>query len=161
MEPVAVESAATSLHGLLDSVKRLAILIGKHYATGQIGALHVIYSRYQSISEQLPTEERLLPPDLEPIRQSMPPQPDQYYHYLTYPDLLAGLVSEYAFISLFRIAADSFASEQASRLVAMDAATRNTEHLLESLLNLDRRERHGQITREVLELIGARCAIDP
>ena len=70
--------------------------------------------------------------------------------------LLAGLISQYAFISLYRIAADSFASEQASRLVAMDGATRNTEKMLESLLDLERRERQGEITRQVLELIAAR-----
>ena len=72
------------------------------------------------------------------------------------PVLLAGLVSEYAFISLYRMAADSYASEQASRLVAMDGATRNTEKMLDTLRDLERRERQGQITRQVLELIAAR-----
>ena len=74
--------------------------------------------------------------------------------------LLAGLVSEYAFISLYRVAADSFASEQASRLVAMDGATRNTERMLQSLVDLERRERQGEITRQVLELIAARFAVE-
>lgn len=69
-------------------------------------------------------------------------------------------MSEYAFISLYRAAADSFASEQASRLVAMDGATRNTERMLDALLNLERRERQGEITRQVLELIGARFAME-
>lgn len=70
------------------------------------------------------------------------------------------LIGEYAFISLYRIAADSLASEQASRLLAMDGATRNTERMLNSLIDLERRERQGDITRQVLELIAARFAVE-
>ncbi len=50
------------------------------------------------------------------------------------------------------------ASDQASRLVAMNSSTRNTEQMLETLRDLERRERQAEITREVLELIGARFA---
>jgi F-type H+-transporting ATPase subunit gamma len=77
---------------------------------------------------------------------------------LPLPDLLAGLIGECAFIRLYRIAADSFASEQASRLTAMDGATRSTEAMLHDLLDLERRERQEEITRQVLELIAARFA---
>jgi len=72
---------------------------------------------------------------------------------------LAGLVSESVFIGLYQAAADSFASEQASRLVAMDGATRNTEKMLQQLLDQERHERQGQITRQVLEQIAARFAL--
>jgi F-type H+-transporting ATPase subunit gamma len=75
--------------------------------------------------------------------------------------LLAGLVGEYAYISLYRAALESFASEQASRLVAMDAATHNTERLLEELREKERRERQAQVTRQVLELINARFTAGP
>jgi F-type H+-transporting ATPase subunit gamma len=155
LTPDETEPAATSLHGLRDLVKRLAARVGPRYAAGELGAVHVLYSRYQSVSEQIPTEERILPPDLARVRRLAPPREQHWHRYLGLPELTAGLVGEYAFISLYRIAADSFASEQAARLIAMDSATRNTERLLESLLDLERRERQGEITRQVLELIGA------
>jgi F-type H+-transporting ATPase subunit gamma len=157
--PDAFDSAATSLQGLRDLVKRLAGMMDRRYAAGEFGTLHVIYSRYRSVSEQVPTEERILPLDLSCLPAPALPA-SRYYRYLPLPDLLAGLVSEYAFISLYRTATDSYAGEQASRLVAMDGATRNTEHLLNSLLDLERRERQGEITRQVLELIGARFAAE-
>jgi F-type H+-transporting ATPase subunit gamma len=170
--PDASEPAATSLHGLRDLVKRLARMTDQRYAAGEVGALHVVYNRYQSVSEQVPTEQRVLPLDVgqtaslstiaegQPCRLSYDKrgQPGEYHRYLPIPILLAGLVSEYAFISLYQAAADSFAGEQASRLVAMDEATRNTERMLDALIGLEHRERQGQITREVLELIGARFA---
>jgi F-type H+-transporting ATPase subunit gamma len=156
--PEGGEPAATSLDGLHDLVKRLATLLGARYATGELGALRVIYSRYQSISEQVPTEVQILPPDLTHLRPAGSPRPSRFHRYLTPTELLKGLVDEYAFISLYLIAAESFASEQASRLMAMDSSTRNTEQMLEKLTDLERRERQAEITREVLELIGARFA---
>jgi F-type H+-transporting ATPase subunit gamma len=156
--PDAGEAAATTLPGLRDVVKRLARMIDNRYAAREAGALHVIYNRYQSVSEQVPTEERILPLDLASIQAPEHPPRTDYYRYLPVPMLLAGLISEHAFMSLYRIAADSYASEQASRLVAMDGATRNTEKMLGALFDLERRERQAEITRQVLELIGARFA---
>jgi F-type H+-transporting ATPase subunit gamma len=154
IRPDETEASATSLHGLRDLVKRLAARVGPRYAAGEWGAVHVVYSRYRSVSEQVPTEERILPPDLARLWPAG--VVGRHFHrYLPTAELAAGLVSEHAFISLFRIAADSFASEQAARLLAMDAATRNTERMLQSLLDLERRERQGEITRQVLELLGA------
>ncbi len=155
-----VEPAATSLEGIHDLVKRLALLIGHRYASGEVGELFVLYNRYQSVSEQVPTEVRLLPPDLDAIRRHAPGPGVHFQHNLNSSQLLSGLVNEYAFISLYLLAAESYTSEQASRLVAMDASTRNTEHMLQSLSNRERRERQDQITREVLDLIGARFASD-
>lgn len=156
--PAGVEPAATSLEGLHDLVKRLSSLLGARYAAGELGRLSVVYSRFQSVSEQVPTEVQILPPDLDEIRSKRATGPPRFDHYLSSSDLLAGLVNEYAFISLYLIAAESFASEQASRLVAMDSSTRNTEQMLETLIGQERRERQSEITREVLELIGGRFA---
>jgi hypothetical protein len=57
-----VEPAAPSLQGVRDLVKRLASRVDRHYAALGLGPVHVIYSRYQFISQQVPTEEELLPP---------------------------------------------------------------------------------------------------
>jgi F-type H+-transporting ATPase subunit gamma len=158
--PDAALPAATSLDGIHDLVKRLATLLAGRYAKGALGALRVIYSRYQSVSQQVPIEVQVLPLDLDEIRRSHPVHGIAFHRDLSRPELLAGLIDEYALITLYRLAAESYASEQASRLVAMDASTRNTERMLKSLLDQERRDRQDEITREVLELIGARFAAD-
>lgn len=152
------EAAVTSLQGLRDLVKRLAAGLSSRYASSDLGALRVIYSRYVSVSEQLPVEEQILPLDFSAMRKAVPSPQPRYFHYLSAPALLEGILTEYAFISLYRIATEAYASEQAARLVAMDAATRNTEHMLDALLDRERRARHEQITRQVLDVIGARFA---
>ena len=151
-------SATTSLQGLRNLVKQLSRLIDESYGAGKMTELLVIYNYYRSVSEQVPTEEKLLPFDWSHSAPAGAATNKELYRYLALPELVAGLASEYVFISLYRIAAESFASEQASRLVAMDGATRNTEKMLKSLIELERRERQEQITRQVLELIAARFA---
>lgn len=155
------EAAANSLAGLRTLLKRLAGLVSHRLSSGELGTLRVIYNRYQSISEQIPTEERILPPDLAALRKSASPRPaGRFDRFLPESELLAGLISEHALISLYQQAAESFASEQASRLVAMDAATRNTDRIAEALMELEQRERQGDITRQVLELIAARFTVE-
>src|SRR5262245_60422413 len=60
IEVSAGEPAATSLEGLHDLVKRLAELLGRRNSTGDLGSLLVVFNRYQSLSEQVPNEVRLL-----------------------------------------------------------------------------------------------------
>ncbi len=150
--------AATSLAGLRDVVKRLAARTAGEYAAGKVGSVRVLYNRHRSISEHVPTEAQVLPPDLAAARSHVESPHRRFRRYLSDTTLLAGFISELAFISFYRIAADSFASEQAARLVAMDGATRNTERLLVELTELQQRERQGEITTQVLELISARFA---
>jgi len=150
--------AATTLPGVRDVVKNLARMIDRRFATGELGALHVIFNRYLSVSEHLSTDEQILPLDVANLQERFGRRKADYFRYLPEPVLLAGLISEYAFISLYRMASDSYASEQASRLVAMDGATRNTEKMLDTLRDLEHRERQGEITKQVLDLIGSRFA---
>jgi len=157
--PNEIEPAATTLPGVRDLVKRLARMTSRRFAAGELGTLRVIYSRYQSVSEQTPTEEQILPLDLASLSAGAAPlAPQRYHRYLSPTSLATGLLGEFALISLYRVAAESYASEQASRLIAMDGATRNTDRMARALTALEQRERQDEVTREVLELVNARFA---
>src|SRR6185437_14988609 len=88
LDLAAGEPAATSLEGLHDLVKRLSDLLGRRHSSGDLGTLLVAFNRYQSLSEQVPTEVRILPPDLDLIRRSAPARESRYHHYLTSTQLL-------------------------------------------------------------------------
>ncbi|MEQ1472652.1 MAG: F0F1 ATP synthase subunit gamma [Candidatus Acidiferrum sp.] len=66
---------------------------------------------------------------------------------------LRALIREYLFISLFRASAESLASENASRLAAMQRADENIDDLLENLNNKFRRLRQGSIDEELFDVI--------
>lgn len=152
--PDQIEPGATSLGGVRDLVRRLSTRADHGYASGKLAAVDVVYARYHSVSEQVPTVERVLP--LDPSVVPFPSRPVTFCRYLPEPELVAGLVSQFAFISLYHAAAESYASEQASRLVAMDGATRNTSRMVDELVGLERRERQNDITRQMLELTAGR-----
>lgn len=154
LTPLRIERGPTSLAGLKEAVKGLANYIDREYTSGKVAAVDLVYTRYQSISECVPTIMRLLP--IEPaILPAVPPEM-QFQTYLSDSQLIAGLVSQYAYISFFQAAAESYACEQASRLIAMDGATRNTSRIVDDLLNSERRERQHEITGQMLEMIASR-----
>ena len=66
---------------------------------------------------------------------------------------LRAFVREYLFVSLFRACAESLASENASRLAAMQRAEKNIEELLEDLNRSFHRLRQSGIDEELFDVI--------
>ena len=66
---------------------------------------------------------------------------------------LRALVGEYLFISLFRACAESLASENASRLAAMERADKNIHDLLEQLHGSFHQLRQTGIDEELFDVI--------
>jgi len=66
---------------------------------------------------------------------------------------LRALIREYLFVSLFRACAESLASENASRLAAMQRAEKNIDELLENLNRTFHRLRQSGIDEELFDLV--------
>ncbi|MCU0285773.1 MAG: F0F1 ATP synthase subunit gamma [Acidobacteria bacterium] len=66
---------------------------------------------------------------------------------------LGAFIREYLFVSLFRACAESLASENASRLAAMQRAEKNIEEMLEELKKTYNRLRQGKIDAELFDVI--------
>ena len=66
---------------------------------------------------------------------------------------MLAFVREYLFVSLFRACAESLASENASRLAAMQRAEKNIDELLEDLNRSFHRLRQSGIDEELFDVI--------
>ncbi len=66
---------------------------------------------------------------------------------------LLAFVREYLFVSLFRACAESLASENASRLAAMQRAEKNIDELLEGLNRTFYRQRQSSIDEELFDVV--------
>ncbi|HTO59610.1 MAG TPA: F0F1 ATP synthase subunit gamma [Pseudomonadales bacterium] len=66
---------------------------------------------------------------------------------------LRALVREYVFVSLFRACAESLASENASRLSAMERADKNIDELLQDLHTTFHRLRQSNIDEELFDVV--------
>lgn len=122
--------------------------------------LHLFYNRATpgkgSGSIYAPVTQRLLPLD-EGWRRKLVEIP---WPTARLPEVLGGdtatlraLISEYLFISLFRACAESLASENASRLSAMQRADKNIDDLLEELNRTFHRLRQSSIDAELFDVI--------
>ena len=124
--------------------------------SGSRPELHLFYNRPTVGSSYRPVSQQLLPLDAAWRRDlearawptALLPQVIG-----TANDTLRGLISEFLFVSIFRASAESLASENASRLAAMDRADRNIDKMLSSLNDRFHRLRQDKIDGELSDLI--------
>ena len=122
---------------------------------GQAMQLHVFHNRPLAASLYEPVGQRLLPLDaawqqsLAAVPWPGKMLPEVLDHGAT---TLRALIREYLFISLFRACAESLASENASRLAAMERADRNIKDLLEHLQGRFHQQRQDSIDEELFDV---------
>ncbi len=160
-----LDDAGLPLLGLFtvpNSVQAITPLIGQilvehetHQDRGEVTELHLFYNRPTSGSVYAPVHQRLLPLDETWRRQLVElPWPTQPLpEVMGGSDTLRALIREYLFVSLFRACAESLASENASRLAAMERADRNIDELLEDLNGNFHRLRQSGIDAELFDVI--------
>ena len=74
---------------------------------------------------------------------------------------LQAFIREHLFVSLFRASAESLASENASRLAAMQRADRNIGELLQELQASFHQLRQASIDEELFDVIAGFDALQP
>jgi F-type H+-transporting ATPase subunit gamma len=146
-----------------NSVKAITPLVGQiqieseaHRAKGEYGRVYVFHNRPQSGALYEPVSQRLLPLDaqwqqgLSKVRWPTGNLPEVMQGGTA---TLRALIREYLFISLFRACAESLASENASRLAAMQRAEKNIDELLENLNRTFHRLRQSGIDEELFDVV--------
>jgi F-type H+-transporting ATPase subunit gamma len=153
------------------SVKAIATLVGKFLleyekrrspsttllpGQGEFTELYLFHNHPGSGAVYTPVSQRLLPLD-EIWQRTLTelPWPKGNVPQIidgSYPTL-RGLVHEYLFVSLFRACAESLASENASRLAAMQRADKNISDLLQELSGTFQRLRQDSIDEELFDVI--------
>lgn len=146
-----------------NSVKAITPLIGQilldsgaHHDPRRDIELHIFYNHPTSGAVYTPVSQRLLPLD-EQWQQRLASLP---WPTKNLPEVmgsgtmtLRALLREYLFVSLFRACAESLASENASRLAAMQRAEKNIGELLEDLNRTFHRLRQAGIDEELFDVI--------
>lgn len=145
-----------SVEAISSLVSRVQLACEAWLAKTPRGSLYVFHNRPRPGGLYEPARQRLLPLDAE-WQAALAKQAWPTRHL---PEALDGasstlgaLVHEYLFISLFRACAESLASENASRLAAMQRAEQNMDELLFSLRGTFNRLRQGSIDEELFDVI--------
>ncbi|HUS88017.1 MAG TPA: F0F1 ATP synthase subunit gamma, partial [Desulfosporosinus sp.] len=151
------------LYAVPNSVKAVTPLVGQilvesetRRSQGEVNELYLFYNRPTSGAVYAPVSQRLLPLD-ENWRSKLAELP---WPKGNLPEVmgsgaatLRALIREYLFVSLFRACTESLASENASRLAAMQRADKNINELLEDLNSVYHRLRQSGIDEELFDVI--------
>jgi F-type H+-transporting ATPase subunit gamma len=154
---------SVGLFAVPNSVKAITPLVGQvlvaseaRRSQGEVAGLYLFYNRPTSGAVYEPVHQRLLPLD-ETWRRELAKLP---WPTNNLPEVigdgtttLRALIREYLFVSLFRACAESLASENASRLAAMQRADKNIDELLEELNGTFHRLRQSGIDEELFDVI--------
>jgi F-type H+-transporting ATPase subunit gamma len=136
-----------------------------HRGKNEHAQVYLFHNRPQSGALYEPVSQRLLPLD-EQWQRGLA---TVHWPTATVPEVLCratvtlrALIREYLFISLFRACAESLASENASRLAAMERADRSIDDLLENLHGAFHRLRQSGIDEELFDVIsGFEALVSP
>ena len=136
-----------------------AIRIGKgiisHFTEKRVDEIHVVYNEFVNVANQYVESEKLLPLEFEGEEST---QLDRLYE----PDkdiLVKSLIPRHLNIQVWKYLLESFASEQAARMVAMENATENAEEMIKDLTMKFNKARQAAITKEILEIVGGAEAL--
>lgn len=154
--PVGLFDVPTSVNAITPLVGRILIENESRQGKGDIGCLYLFHNRPMSGAAYEAVSQRLLPLDeTSELRTTQLPWPTKNLPEVvgTEEPTLRALVGEYLFVSIFKACAESLASENASRLAAMQRAEKNIDELLEDLNQTFRRLRQTSIDEELFDVL--------
>lgn len=145
------------------SAKAISSLVGQFLLAneakqgkGEGHELHLFYNHPAAGATYIPLQQRLLPLDKSwrdaLVARSWPTKsvPEVMGDHIA---TLRALIREYLFVSIFRACAESLASENGSRLAAMQRADKNIDDMLDELNGTFHRLRQSGIDEEMFDVI--------
>ncbi|MCC7477140.1 ATP synthase F1 subunit gamma [bacterium] len=141
-------------------MKPLVNLLTSAYMGQQVSEVYLIYSRFVNVVKNIPSVVRLLPIEAPPQAEasssgfredvSLEPSPEA---------LLEVLLPRYFQTVLFQAALENFTSENGSRMVAMENATKAAGDMIVDLTLQYNKARQAGITLELLDIVGGAEAL--
>jgi F-type H+-transporting ATPase subunit gamma len=137
--------------------KSVADEVVARFEAGEFDVAHLFFSTFKSALTQEPTRLQIIPATLPAggaagADASVEYEPDE-------ESILADLLPKNLAVQVFRALLENAASEQGSRMTAMDSATRNAGDMINKLSITYNRTRQAAITKELIEIISGAEAL--
>ncbi len=128
------------------------------YEAGEFDVATLFYSRFKSVIQQIPTAQQLVPAEIS-AEAKKAAAGATYECEPSEEEILADLLPRNVSTQIFRALLENAASEQGSRMSAMDNATRNAGEMIKKLTTTYNRSRQAMITKELIEIISGAEAV--
>lgn len=129
------------------------------FEAGEFDVAHLFYSTFKSVLTQEPTEQQIIPVAIPPAPAGEAAASAVTEYEPGEEEILADLLGRNVAIQLYRAMRENSASEQGSKMTAMDNATRNAGDLIKRLNIQYNRQRQAAITTELVEIISGAEAL--
>ncbi len=158
-----ISSSHVQIYGSVDIsyVNKMTTDFINKFMNGEIDELYMVYSKFVSISKQVPTLVKLLP--IEPPKASKDDAAGSgSSEYLCEPgaeELLIELLPKHLSVQILNAFFQNEVSEYAARMAAMDNATKNCKDMVQDLTLTFNKARQAAITAELMDIVGGAEAL--
>ena len=141
----------------IDTARKISTDIISRFEEGEFEVAEIFYNKFASVISQIPSSYKLLPvafneKEADPTNVSFNFEPDE-------DEILKEIIPKSIATSIFSVLQENAASEQGSRMAAMDNATRNAGEMIDKLTIDFNRSRQAAITNELIEIISGAEAL--
>ena len=115
----------------------------------------IFYNQFKNVITQIPQEQQIIPLKNSETNESVSSTSDidSYEFEPEEDEILSNLLPKNISTQIFKAMLENSASEQGSRMTAMDNATRNAGEMVDKLTIQYNRSRQAAITKELIEII--------
>ena len=144
-----------------EDAKKISDKIIKMYFDAEFDKCLIFYNKFKSVISQIPTEQQVVPAEIvENDNDENISRDNSFFEFEpNEKEILDELLPLNFAVQIFKALLESSASEQGSRMSAMDNASRNASDMIDSLTLFYNRSRQAVITKELIEIISGAEAV--
>ena len=140
-----------SKHANYFDAEKVGKMVIEKFGAEEFDVCTIFYNQFKNVITQIPQAQQIIP--LNFINSEEDNSEDSYEFEPDEDEILSNLLPKNISTQIFKAMLENSASEQGSRMSAMDNATRNAGEMVDKLTIEYNRSRQAAITKELIEII--------
>ncbi len=133
--------------------EKVGKIIIENFEKKEFDVCTIFYNQFKNVITQIPQEQQIIPLKISEKKKDDSLSEDTYEFEPEEDEILSNLLPKNISTQIFKAMLENAASEQGSRMSAMDNATRNAGEMVDKLTIEYNRSRQAAITKELIEII--------
>ena len=140
-----------SKHANYFDAEKVGKMVIEKFEAEEFDVCTIFYNQFKNVITQIPQAQQIIPLDVENSEEDK--SEDSYEFEPDEDEILSNLLPKNISTQIFKAMLENSASEQGSRMSAMDNETRNAGEMVDKLTIEYNRSRQAAITKELIEII--------
>ena len=140
-----------SKHANYFDADKVGKMVIEKFGAEEFDVCTIFYNQFKNVITQIPQAQQIIPLNVENSEEDK--SEDSYEFEPDEDEILSNLLPKNISTQIFKAMLENSASEQGSRMSAMDNATRNAGEMVDKLTIEYNRSRQAAITKELIEII--------